>query len=167
MEEILDQAFNEKEKDETRINRMTAIIRYVFSIGYAYLVIRSSIVFPAILEGNYAEAVGGLLATILLLIPIRYNIKHANLEFKNRYVKSTYKRKHIISFLVFSFLIIGAFSFSFTSAIIRDVSLSRYDYYFLLLILRGIFFIGSLLWISYREFVYLKRISKSQNFVNQ
>jgi len=106
---------------------------------------------------------------ILLLIPIRYNLKHANMEFKTKYVKPYYKRGYIIVFLVFCFLVIGLFVLGAMSIIFDTLLTGRYDSLFSTLngLLMNILSTSSLSWILYREFVYLKRISKTQNVVNQ
>jgi len=165
MEEILDEQFNENEKDETRINRITAVIRYILSIGYTFLVISTIRFYNDPTPTEIGETIGGLIAAILLLIPVRYNVKHANLELKNKYVTPTYKRGYILAFLIFCFLIIGASTFGFVSNVTSKNILGRPNY--LHLVFMAILLIGLPSWIAYREIIYYKRATRLKRLKNE
>ena len=158
MEEILDQEFNEKEKDETRINRVTAIFRYILIIGYICGIIRFLTLFEGISAGNWVNV-------IILIFPIYHNLKHARLELKNKYVLSTQRTSSIIAFLLLCFMMIGIFTLGFILALIQTVLPDTPGYFFFVSAI--ILVIGLHLWVFYREITYYKRATRLKRLNNE
>ena len=90
MEEILDQAFNENKKDETRINRGMALIRLIICLRFSYVVYltfrpKSNI---QIIDNTIFEVI-----SIFLMFVIVYNFRQILSELKQRFIV-TFKRVH-------------------------------------------------------------------------
>lgn len=159
MEEILDQDFKEKENDETKINRATSIARYIFSAYYLYILFSTSksLVYAEWRAGEFASAIGGILGIGLFLLYVYYNIKHANIEIKNKYVYPVFNRYSIIMFLFWSILLMLAFVVSIFSYIILPIFDGTFTFVFIETIVLTVILSIALSLIIYREFIYLKR----------
>ncbi len=76
MEEILDQDFNEKENDETKINRATSIARYILSVYYLYTLfyVSKPLIYEEWIVGEFASAIGAMIGLGLVLMYIYYKV---------------------------------------------------------------------------------------------
>jgi len=159
MEEILDQAFNENEKDETRINRITAFSRYFYCVyvGFKRVFFGTQMV---IVEKDTQDrmllSLIFLLSILLFAVFVYYNIKQAKLERTMRVVIPTFNRPYTLIFIFY----VGFLLFRTCTGLV-GVSIYSFSAPFISVIptfLEGVIFLGILTLIFIREYVYLKRL---------
>lgn len=167
MEEILDHE-TEPIKDERLVNRITAFARYTY-IAHTFYVLVS------ILVGDIEGAISGVLAykarfvvgVFITLFFFYYNIRHANAEWNSKYVYPLFRQPFVVIFLLYACYLLFTFAGSIIDNLLMIPSFPEYFYVLLELIVGRTIAVLTLAWIVYREFVYLKRISKSQNIISQ
>ncbi len=149
MEEILDQTFNENEKDETRINRLTAFIRLLYCVllfcNIAYLQMTH------IRDNRFDFSTNFITVIILNLVGIfliYYNLKSVSHEFKSAFVVSIFKREISVIFVVLNLPLV--LIYFFPNLITQTCVIDIWDYIYLF---SGI----CLILILTREITYLKR----------
>ncbi len=161
MEEILDQAFNENEKDETRINRVVIVFRVLLCAYFLFEIYRLW-TYNFGLQVFYESTGRGflMLGFILFILGlIVYNIRHIQLEIKYKYVIPYFKRGFIASFIALNLLLfIGSIIEVYTEIMRWDFSIE-----FLL----SSFFILSISTILYREITYFIRATRLKRLKNE
>jgi len=107
MEEILDQTFNKKQKDETSINRIVIAFRFLLCAYFLFSIYRiwtfnSGI---QVFSESMERASFMLVFMLFTLGMIVYNIRHIQLEMKQKFVIPYFKRGFIASFIALNLLI--------------------------------------------------------------
>ncbi len=164
MEEILDQEFNENEKDETRINRLTAFSRYFYCayVGFKRVFFGTQMVIAERdTQDRMLLSLIFLLSILLFAVFVYYNIRQAKLERTMRVVIPTFNRTYILIFMFY----IGFLLFKVCTGLV-GVSIYSFSAPFISVIpslLEGIIFLGILVLVFIREYVYLKRLKNQTN----
>jgi len=110
MEEILDQVFNENEKDETRINRVIAIIRVNVSALFLFIILRLWYFHWNSFDIDTQDSIG-LIMSVVMLGMVVYNIKQIIVEWKSSFVYPQFSRAFTAVFILLNlFFIIGLFA---------------------------------------------------------
>jgi len=172
MEEILDQTFNEKEKDETQANRLTAAIR-IFLCGYMLITkfkfLYGSLTFQSIRQRDIPYLSFLIFDFFIFLLFVYYNFRHGKLELQSKYVIPVFKRFFILLFFLYClYILLGCLPVISTGIgyFLNEKVLFSPAYYLGSLIVGGITLV-LILWIFYREIIYFRRISKPQSITNQ
>jgi len=159
MEEILDQQFNEK--DETRINRVIAIIRFVASALFLFLILRVWYFSWYNFDRNTPEYLGGLIMTVLMLGMIGYNIRQFIVEWKTPFVYLQFSKVFVVIFIGLNSVFIFSIPFLFyTVLFLQKQSLSNETILQLILLI-------CLTVIVLREITYLRRATRLKRLKNQ
>lgn len=163
MEEILDQQFNENEKDETRINRIAIVFRIILCVYLLISIYKIAFgAYSGILETFQESTEDGLIMLTFVLFVlgiIVYNIRHIQLEIKYKFVIPYFGRGFIATFIasIFSFLVVNI------TALYDDVvdgnSYSE--------LITTALFVLSLLIIFYREIIYFARTTRLKRLKNE
>jgi len=159
MEEILDQEFNENEKDETRINRITCLARLVLFIFIAYDSYRFYASQGSSTDENSIAWTTTILFLIFVLSYIYYNFILARAEWTSKYVKnvtSIWSTGFVL--LIYTGMIYG--SLVGVSRLIQQDRIGMRMIFFIFLIL--IFTL-----ISWREMTYLIREKRLKRLKNE
>jgi len=120
MEEILDQAFNEK--DETWINRIVIASRFLLCAYFLFSIYRiwtfnSGI---QVFSESIERASSMLVFMLFMLGMIVYHVRHIQLEMKQKFVIPYFKRGFIASFIALNLLIFFTNIAEIYSAIISE-----------------------------------------------
>ena len=159
MEEILDQAFNENEKDETRINRIIGGIRLLYSVllfcTIAYLQM-------TYIGDNGFDFSRDFIAIIIInfigAFFIYYNVKSAFYELRDRFVISVFDKRITLIFIGLSLPLILIYIFP---NLIRKVCVV--GFWDLIYLISGI----CLALILIREIIYYKRATRLKRLNNE
>ena len=153
-ENILDESFINLEKDESKINKVVGIIRYMLCgyLGATYLklLIKSGI--PTVTIDKSATIIGYIIAIILIIWFFYYNVKHAQLERAEKFVNPVFSRGSIIVFLCYTLVYI----LLFLNRIYLNIVADGIATHLITPVLLVIFFVI----IFAREIAYLKRSSQ-------
>ncbi len=162
MEEIFDQEI-QSQKNERTINRVTALARCIYIILVSYLIIS---ILVNDMEGTIRNVLSHkvkFIVGVFITLPFfYYNIRHANIEWKSNYVYPIFRRPVIIVFIFYSCYLLFIFAKSTIDSFIYFYSFpDEHSYLLMEFMVRSIISVTALAWIVYREFVYLRRVSKS------
>lgn len=155
MDKILDEGLIPERKNESKINRITVIIRLavcVCFIGiqlFKIIEIMSSNLHPSTGE-KLAFLSGYLVSSIILALFVYYNWRHAKLEQTMDYVLPYFRKPFILMFLFYILFQFVNITSNLSGSAYVEVN---YDFlYFVDLVLLGL-----LLFLSKREFIYYRR----------
>ncbi len=168
MEEILDQEFNENEKDETRINRLTVAVRIflcgligVHQLGYWIATLKI-----LDLPHHFTFIISLLISSSAFILFVYYNFKQGNKELQVAYMTPFFKRPFVLICLLYCLFAMwnGFESFALgTNYFFNNNEFISTTYLLTALAMGGAKFVLSL-WVFCREIIYLKR---TQDPVNQ
>lgn len=105
-DKILDEEFILAKKDESKVNRITSVSRYILicylSIRLIMILIKN-VSFSNVGPTETVYSIGFILSTSLFIWWLFYNFKHARLEYRSKFVMPHFKRPFIILFLLYTF----------------------------------------------------------------
>ncbi len=164
MEEILDQEFNENEKDETQINRGVAIIRVVVCFGclyFLYMMLTTEL--PDV--NNWADLTFMIGLPLMLILIIIFNSFRIIQELKQRFIIPIQKKIFtLIIIIVQSIMTIMFASVCFSAVRLRFrkgyIPIDWHEIIILLLTL-------GLSTIIVREITYYKRATRLKRLKNE
>jgi len=161
MEEILDQPFNEKEKDETWINRIVITFRFILCAYFLFSIYRvwtfnSGI---QVFSESMERASSMLVFMLFALGMIIYHIRHIQLEMKQKFVIPYFKRGFIASFIALNLLIFFTNIAEIYSAVISE------DYFVGIPLAVCLVLLLSV--ILFREIIYFRRATRLKRLRNQ
>jgi len=158
MEEILDQPFNENEKDETRINRGIASIRLLICLRFSYFVY--SMLDPRTVR-VFGNTISGIASLFLILI-IVYNLRRILSEIKENFIVVKKYKGFVLLMILIHLVLIAGFVLSIFGEIYsglgRPFSLKNIEPTLLIL---------GLCIITFREITYFIRATRLKRLNNE
>jgi len=162
MEEILDQPFNENEKDETWINRVIAIIRLAVCIGFLHILVMMLNLFNS---SDSFEMTLNVVFYIIVVIVIIHNIFRATSELRHHIVIPRNNRIYILIVILIQLILIALFSGFLYFGLIG--SIVEQKYLFSIRHVVQITIILCLIIITIREITYYRRTTRLKRLNNE
>jgi len=159
MEEILDQAFNENEKDETRINRVIGLIRLATCISLLHISFKMLKSDPV----DSFEVVLDVVFYTLVFIVIIHNIFRALSELRYPLVLPRNNRVYILGIILIQLILIVTLGSIFVSII---YSIFEHKYSVSLRHVEPVLLILGLIITTLREIIYYQRATRLKRLKN-
>jgi len=161
MEEILDQAFHEKEKDETRINRGIVLIRLAVCIGFLYILVTMLNLFNS--SDSFEMMLNVVFYTIVAIVII-HNIFRAASELRHHIVVSRNNRIYILVVILIQLILIALLSGFLYFGLIGSIVEQKYPFSIRHVVQMAI--ILCLTIITIREITYYQRATRLKRLKN-